>query len=118
MLTMFQEGGFPMFFLLAFGLLALFFAARYAFAPTQRGLNTTFALSVATGFTAVTGVVTDLAKVGHSAAAYQQAHPDLTFVAILAQGGAESMSPAILGFTMLSLVALLVALGLHREPGV
>jgi hypothetical protein len=31
------------------------------------------------------------------------------------QGGAGSMSPGILGFTMLSLTGLIVALGLRRE---
>ena len=118
MLTLFRDGGPPMFFLLAFGLFTLVFAARYAFAPTKRGLRTTLALGVATAFTTLTGVCADLAKVGHYAAIYQQAHPDQTFAALLAQGGAESLSPAILGFTLLSLAALLVAMGLHREPSV
>jgi hypothetical protein len=34
---------------------------------------------------------------------------------VLLQGVAESMSPGILGFTMLSLTALIVALGFQRE---
>lgn len=117
MLTVFREGGFPMFFLLAFGLLTLAVAARYAFAPTSRGLRTTIGLGFATAFTTLTGTCADLAQVGHHAPDYQRAHPGTSFAEVLAQGMAESMAPGILGFTVLSLAALLVALGLHREPG-
>jgi hypothetical protein len=35
---------------------------------------------------------------------------------VVLQGIAESLSPAILGFTVLTLTALLVALGCYREP--
>jgi hypothetical protein len=35
---------------------------------------------------------------------------------VLLQGLAESMAPTILGFTLLSLVALIIAVGLYREP--
>jgi hypothetical protein len=118
MLTVFREGGFPMFFLLAFGLLNLIFAARYALAPTTRGLGTTLGLGLATVFTTLTCVFAALAEVGHHAPDYQRAHPGTSFAEVLAQGAAESMSPAIFGFTLLSLAALLVALGLHRQPGV
>ena len=52
---------------------------------------------------------------GHHAAKFHQAHPDLTFVEVVLQGAAESLAPAILGFTMLSLTGLLVALGFHCE---
>jgi hypothetical protein len=31
------------------------------------------------------------------------------------QGGAESLSPSIVGFSLLTLSALLVALGCHRD---
>jgi hypothetical protein len=115
MLTLFREGGFPMFFLLAFGLATLIFATRYAWAPTGRGLRMTLALGVATTFATLTGVCADLAQVGHHAPDYLLRHPEIPVWQILMQGGAECMSPAILGFTTLSLAALLVALGVHRE---
>ena len=48
MATRVREGGFPVFFLLAFGLLAMAFAVRFAVAPTERVFRTTLALSAAT----------------------------------------------------------------------
>ena len=115
MLTLFTEGGFPMWFLLAFGLATLVSSARFARAPARRILRTTFALAGATALTTLTGICADLAAVGHEAPAYLVAHPGSTMVEVLLQGVAESMSPGILGFTMLSLAALIAALGFQRE---
>jgi hypothetical protein len=115
MATLMREGGFPMFFLLAFGLAALAFAVRFAVAPTWRALKTTLALSAATGFTAVTGICAALAAVGHQAPDYLKRHPESTLAEVVLLGIGESMSPGILGFTMLSLAALIVALGVHRQ---
>ena len=115
MLTLFAEGGFPMWFLLAFGLAMLAFATRFAWAPASRTLRITCALAGATTFTTLTAVCADLASVGHQAPGYVQAHPETTMVEALLQGLAESLSPGILGFTMLSLAALIVALGFQRE---
>lgn len=115
MLTLLVEGGFPMWFLLAFGLGTLVCAGRFARAPNRRMLRVTLALSGATGFTALTGICTDLAAVGHHAPAYLREHPGMTSTDVLLQGLAESLSPGILGFTMLSLAALIVALGFQRE---
>jgi hypothetical protein len=115
MITLMRDGGFPMFFLLAFGLAALAFAVRFAVAPSQRGLKTAAALAAATGFTAITGVCAALAKVGKMAPGIVQRHPENTLGEIVLLGFAESLSPAILGSTMLSLVALIVALGVWRQ---
>lgn len=115
MFKLFQEGGFPMWFLLAFGFSMLFFATRFAWVPVRRTLRTTFALSAATAFTTLTGVCTALATLGHQLPRYLATHRDTSFSDALLLGIAESLSPAILGFTMLSLAALLVALGLQRE---
>ena len=115
MITLFMEGGFPMWFLLVFGLGTLGFAGRFAWAPLRRTLRVTLALGAATSFTTFTGVASAFAAVGHHAAKYHQAHPELTFAHVLALGAAESLAPAILGFTVLSLTGLLVALGFHRE---
>ena len=115
MKTLFEEGGTPMWFLLAFGLGMLALAVRYAWAPTTRAFRATLGLGSATLFTAVTGICADLAAVGHHAPAYLKAHPDMTLAEVLLQGAAESMSPGILGFTMLSLAAMIVTLGFYRE---
>jgi len=109
------EGGFPMFFLLAFGIAALVSAGRYARLPGRRRLKVTLALALATGFTTLTATCADLSAVGHHASSYLKAHPETTLHEVLLQGLAESMSPGILGFTLLSLVALLASLGIQRE---
>ena len=106
-----RDGGFPMFFLLAFGLAALAFAVRFAVAPSQRAFKTAAALSAATAFAAITGICAALAKVAHHAPDF----PKGTLAEVVLIGIGESLSPGILGFTMLSLVALIMALGVWRH---
>jgi hypothetical protein len=115
MKTLFMEGGAPMWFLLAFGIGMLILGVRYAIAPTAWAFRATLGLGSATLFTAVTGTCADLAAVGHHAPAYLKAHPGMTLAEVLLQGFAESMAPGILGFTMLSLAAMIVTLGFYRE---
>ena len=105
-----------MWFLLAFGALTLISAARFAARPEPLRLRLSLALGVATSFATATAICADLAQVGHQVPDYMARHPALSLSALLLQGVAESMSPAILGFTVLSLTALIVALGFHRQP--
>jgi len=114
MLTLLGEGGFPIWFLLVFGASTLIFATRYASAPTGVWLRVTLCLGAATLLTIMTCVSASLAQVGHHAAEYHQVHPELTLADVLLQGFAESMSSAILGFTILSLAALILTLGAYR----
>ena len=114
MQTLFTEGGAPMWFLLAFGIGMLILAFRYAIAPTAWALRASLGLGGATLFTTFTGTCADLAAVGHHAPAYLKAHPGSTMVEVLLQGFAESMAPGILGFTMLSLYAMVLTLGFYR----
>lgn len=53
----------------------------------------------------------------HHAPRFLQEHPDLGLPQALLQGFAESMAPGILGCTLVSLAALLVAVGLWRRAG-
>jgi len=115
MLTLFREGGFPMWFLLVFSALALLSGARFALRPGGARLRLTSALGAATLFSTFTAVCADLAMVGHHLPEYVAGHPGETLATGLLQGFAESMSPAILGFAVLTLVALCVALGQYRE---
>jgi hypothetical protein len=115
MVTLFQEGGFPMWFLLAFGALLLIASARFAIRPDGGRLRLAFALGAATLFTMVTAISADLATVGHQVPTYLARHPEATLAVVLLQGVAESLSPAILGCTVLTLAALCIALGFHRE---
>ena len=114
MLTLFQEGGFPIWFLLAFSALTLLCGARFATRPDRDRLRLASALGLATWFTTLTAICADLAMVGHHAPDYLARHPSLPLSSVVLQGVAESLSPAILGFTVLTLTALLVALGCYR----
>jgi hypothetical protein len=115
MATLVREGGFPVFFLLAFGLLAMAFAVRFATAPTQRAFRTTVALSAATLLTSFNGIFAALSAVAHHAPQYLKLHPESSLSEVVLLGFGESMSPGILGFTLLSLIALIVALGVYRQ---
>ena len=115
MATLVREGGFPVFFLLAFGLLAMAFAVRFAMAPTQRALRTTVGLSLATLLTSLNGIFAALSAVGHHAPEYVKRHPGSSLGEVLLLGIGESMSPGILGFTLLSLISLIVTLGVYRQ---
>jgi len=115
MLTLFREGGFPMWFLLVFGGLLLVTSARFALRPDPPRLRLSLAVSAATLFTMFTAICAALATVGHQAPAYLARHPEMTLASVLLQGIAESLSPAILGCTVLTLAALFIALGCYRE---
>lgn len=115
MAALIREGGFPVFFLLSFGLAALVLAVRFAMAPTQRVFRTCLALCAATLLTSINGIFAALSAVGHHAPDYVKQHPGSTLAEVVLLGFAESMSPGILGFTVLSLVALILALGVYRQ---
>jgi len=117
MANLILEGGFPVFFLLAFGLSALAFAVRFARAPSQRVFRTTLALSAATFFASLTGICAAFSAVGHHAPEYLKHHPGsaLSEFEVVLLGIGESMSPGILGFTILALIALILALGVYRQ---
>jgi len=116
MLQFFTEGGFAMFFLLAFGVATLVAATLYAWRVTRVAFRVTLGLGVATGFTTLMGICVDLAAVGHGVPTYLQRHPETSLAEVVLQGLAESLAPGVMGFTFLALAALLTTLGLYREP--
>ena len=115
MMALVREAGFPVFFLLAFGLSAMALAVRFAIAPSQRVLRTALALCAATALTSINGMFAAIAAVGHHAPEYAKRHPEATLPEVVLLGLGESMSPGILGFTVLSLIALILALGVYRQ---
>src|SRR5262249_21779537 len=115
MATLVREGGFPVFFLLAFGLLAMSFAVRFALSPSRRIFRTTLALCAATLLTSLNGMFAAFSAVGHQAPEYVRHHPGSSLAEVVLLGFGESMSPGILGFTVLSLTALILALGVYRQ---
>jgi hypothetical protein len=113
MLTLIREGGFPIYAVLLFGLLDLLMAGVFAARGDRRCVGTIVALGVATALSILGAVASDIAAVGHHALSV--CDPRAGLPACLLTGLAESMSPAIVGFTLLSLVAMLTALGLSRS---
>lgn len=103
-----------MWFLLAFSLLTLLTSARFAAGPSSLRLRAALAFGAATLFTTLTCIAADLAMVGHHAPEYLAQHAELSLGVVVLQGVGEAMSPAILGFTVLSLVSLVLALGFYR----
>lgn len=110
----FIAGGWVMWFLAITGALAVLAAATFARRPDPAALDRIHALSRAVAWGVVAGVATDLAAVGVKIPNTPQwAHsPDLALLVL--EGVGESMSPAILGGAILSIVALLTAAGHGR----
>ncbi|MBS0658928.1 MAG: hypothetical protein JSR82_11875 [Verrucomicrobia bacterium] len=112
MLTMFRNGGFPMWFILVFGLLTLGTAFLYALRPARDREGFVKWMCVATVASVGSGTAADLAAV----ARYVASHPmdGKQMAAIVIEGVGECTSPAILGFSLLSLTALMMAVGRRR----
>jgi hypothetical protein len=117
MMTLFKAGGFPMWFILVFGAAAFIAAVLFARRPVGRDPATVRALSLATLFSIFGGTAADFGAV----CTQVPAHPEWTaggkMFEVVLQGFGESMSPSLLGFTLLSLTWLVVAVG-HRRAAV
>ena len=114
MLEMFQAGGFPMWAILAFGLFDLVLGARFAFRPERRLLPVIVALGIAVLFSVFAGTASDFAAVAMTVPHREEWASSPRVHLIILEGFGESMSPSILGFSLLSLVSLECAVGLRR----
>ena len=112
MLELLKEGGVPMLFVVAFGLLTFAAAAMFAARGDRRRLGFIAGMGVATLLSVLGGISADLAAVGHHGPERCGTRIDLPGCLLI--GFAESMSPGIVGFTLLSLAAMLTAVGLSR----
>ncbi|HVZ74454.1 MAG TPA: hypothetical protein VHJ20_18865 [Polyangia bacterium] len=113
MLDLLREGGGPMLFVVIFGAFTFGASAMFAARGDRRRLGFIVAMAAATGLSVVGGVASDFAAVGHHGLQACAAH-GLEPVACVLVGVAESMAPAIVGCTLLSLAAMLVAVGMSR----
>ncbi len=114
MWTLFRNGGFPMFFIVAFGLIALVTAFVYAVRPRAEHEGFIKLMSIATLLSVFSGTCGDIAAVGYYVGNKAEQMTGRQLSAILLQGMGECTSPGIFGFTMLSLVALMCAVGKRR----
>ncbi len=100
---------------LAFGIAALVGAVRFAIRPDPRRIQSIIAMSLAVLGSTLLGVFADIAAVGHAIGSGKfPVEPRNDLIQLTYQGIAECMSPLILGFGVLTVVAMLVAVGYRR----
>jgi hypothetical protein len=114
MLELFRAGGWVMFVVLLFGALTLAAAIRFARLPRVETVGTVRALSTATVFAAIGGVITDLAAVFTNVPNHPEWSESPRVGMIVLTGLGESMAPAMLGFAFLSMAWLVTAVGTRR----
>lgn len=114
MAALFAAGGIPMFFIVAFGLIALVAAVLFAIRPDVRKVEAVKSLSIATVLSVFAGVASDFAAVGYNVPRHPEWSRSPNVGLIILEGFAESMSPAIFGFSMLAVVWMIMAVG-HRR---
>jgi hypothetical protein len=110
--TLIRDGGWSMFVILLFGFVALASAAFYAARPDARHQGFVTWMARATFWSVLVGFCSDFAKTLHTACRIEDANERSR---VVIEGSAESLSPGIVGFALLALVALLVAVGRRRS---
>lgn len=115
MLTLFREGGYPMYFVVLFGGLGLATAVFAVFRPDSRRFEYVKWMMLATALAAINGTFADLGAVFHAVARFkEQGREDWS--TLLFEGLGESMAPGIMGFALLALTAMTVAIAKRRAP--
>ena len=109
-----RAGGWMMFVILATAIPMLVVAVMFARNATPHRLSLIRALTTATVFASLAGVVTDLATCARNCVSIPELHKDL--VDNLLWGFNESLAPASLGFSLITLTWILVAFGVRRMP--
>ena len=111
MIQFFRDGGWSMFVITGFGLLALGTAAFHAARPDRRHQGFLEWMSRALQAATLAGVASDFGATFHTASGIQDANERMR---VTAEGLGESMSPAVMGFVVLALTAFLAAIGRRR----
>jgi hypothetical protein len=106
-----QAGGFGMYEVAAFGLTVLIAAIRFAFRPDERQIPFMRAMTAATLLAIACAVSSDIATVFYSVPRLSENSAD--WPRLLLAGAFESLTPACLGFGLLSLAWVVQAIGLH-----
>jgi hypothetical protein len=108
------EGGWAMWFVLALGLITLGAAAGFASRPVPRRGEAVRSFSRATAFAVLSALSANLAAVGAKVPANPEWANSPRLPLIVMEGIAESLAPAILGFTLLSFAWIVEAVGQRR----
>jgi hypothetical protein len=112
MLTFFRDGGWSMFVIVAFGAAGLLTAASHAARPDAAREGFIRWISQALLWATLCGIASDLAAVGQYVSSGKVEAGQMA--RIVCEGFAESMSPAVMGFALLALIALLAGVGRRR----
>lgn len=118
MVTLIQEGGFPMWFVLLFGFVTLGCSIAYAIRLERRLLGLARGMAIATLFSTLSGTAANFGQVFHVLAgkhdpALKLSSPDGPLILLLGLG--ESMSTSIIGFAFLALAGLFYGVGAMRS---
>ncbi len=114
MIEIFRDGGWGMWAILFVGILLMVEAARFAHKPAPKRLGFLLMLALSTVSASVATTLMDVAKV-FSVLADKAKIPDDQLVRILFAGMKECMSPGMFGAVILTITALLVAVGMLRR---
>lgn len=112
MLDFFRAGGYSMVIVLLFGLTCFVSAAIYAARQSERVLCFSRSMSRATLYASVSGVFACIGATMYAGATHTN---PAELPALVMMGLGESMSPGILGFTLLTLSWMLLAIGSRRK---
>ena len=114
MIAIFRDGGWGMWAILFVGLLLIVDAARFAHKPAPERLGFLRMLALSTISASVCTTLMDVAKV-FSVLAREDKIPDGQIVRVLFEGIKECLSPGMFGAAILTITALLVAVGILRR---
>ena len=114
MIEIFRDGGWGMWAILFVGVLLIVDAARFAHKPDPERLAFLGMLALSIVSASVCTTLMDVGKV-FSVLAREDKVPDGQIVRILFQGMKECMSPGMFGAVILTITALLLAVGMLRR---
>ena len=108
-----QAGGVGMWGVLVLGLIALVNAVLFARRPERRRVGVIACMALATLTSALLATCTGLATMG--LAASSMAREGGNVVPVLISGSAECLAPVVLGFALLTVTAVVSAVGMRRS---
>lgn len=114
MMTLMRAGGYSMWIILLFGGITMVAATIFAVRPEEGRLGFVRGMTWATVFAVLSGVAAALAATFHHVVSNPEWQEGMNIVLYPMAGFSESMSPMILGFSMLGVAWLITAIGIRR----
>lgn len=114
MFYLIKAGGFVMWFVLLFGFITLAAAIFFARRPEEGKLGFVRAMSTTTVFTVIGGISANIATTLHRVAYTDEIAKSSEMPLYVMAGLSESLSPAIVGFSILGIAWLITAVGIRR----